>query len=60
MSKDKTIIISTHLLDEAETIATSVIMINKGKIIYYGTLEDLRKQFKKKDLEELFMEVIHE
>lgn len=54
MSKDKTIIISTHLLDEAETIATSVILINKGKIIANGSVDELLKKAKKKTLEEAF------
>ena len=35
-----------------------VAIIDRGKIIYYGTLEDLKKKYKRKDLESLFMEVI--
>lgn len=54
MSKNKTILISTHLLDEAETIATSIILINKGKIIASGTVDDILKKAKKKSLEEAF------
>ena len=41
MGKDKTIIISTHLLEEAETIATRIILMNKGKILVDGTLKDI-------------------
>jgi len=54
MSKNKTILISTHLLDEVEAITTSVILINKGKIIVNGSVDDLLKKAKKKTLEEAF------
>ena len=37
MGKEKTIIISTHLLDEAETICNRIVLINKGKIMADGT-----------------------
>ena len=59
-AKNNTVFFSTHVLEIAEKLCDQIAIINKGKIIYYGTLEDLRKQYKKKDLEELFMEVIHE
>ena len=54
MGKDKTIIISTHLLEEAETICNRIILINKGKIIVDGTLEDILKQTKSSDLSKAF------
>ena len=59
-SKNNTVFFSTHVLEIAEKLCDRIAIINKGKIIYYGTLEDLRKKYKKKDLEELFMEVIQE
>lgn len=54
MSKDKTILISTHLLDEAEDVSTKIILINKGEIAALGTLEEILKKTKKKTLEEAF------
>ena len=59
-SKNNTVFFSTHVLEIAEKLCDRIAIINKGKIIYYGTLDDLRKEYKKKDLEELFMEVIQE
>lgn len=59
-SKNNTVFFSTHVLEIAEKLCDRIAIINKGKIIYYGTLDDLRKKYKKKDLEELFMEVIQE
>ena len=58
--KKNTVFFSTHVLEIAEKLCDEIAIINEGKIIYYGTLDDLRKQYKKKDLEELFMEVIQE
>ncbi len=54
MSKTKTIIISTHLLDEAENLATKIILINKGKIKAEGTVKDILNQTKKKTLDAAF------
>ena len=41
MGRDKTIIISTHLLDEAETIANRIILMRKGQIKADGTLDSI-------------------
>lgn len=54
MGKDKTIVISTHLLEEAETLASRIILINKGKIAADGTLKDILSKTKSKTLEEAF------
>lgn len=54
MGKDKTIIISTHLLEEAETICNRIILINKGKIMADGTLEEVLKKTKSKNLADTF------
>lgn len=57
MSKDKTIIISTHLLDEAETIANRIMIMNKGKIKVDGDLEAIMKQTRTSSLENAFIKV---
>ena len=54
MGKNKTIIISTHLLDEAETVCNRIVLINKGKIMADGTCQDILKQTKTKSLEKAF------
>lgn len=53
-----TVFFSTHVLEVAEKLCDEIAIIDKGKIIYYGTLDELIKKYKKKDLEELFLEVI--
>lgn len=54
MGKNKTIIISTHLLEEAENISTRIILINKGKIIADGSLHDILQQAHCRSLENAF------
>lgn len=54
MSKDKTIVISTHLLDEAETVANRIILINNGALAIDGTLDEILRKSKKKTLADAF------
>ncbi|MPQ42946.1 ABC transporter ATP-binding protein [Clostridium tarantellae] len=42
--KGITVIISSHILSEIELIASEVGVINKGKLIYEGTLEELKEK----------------
>ncbi|MBR1915633.1 MAG: ABC transporter ATP-binding protein [Alphaproteobacteria bacterium] len=54
MGKNKTILISTHLLDEAQTIADRIVVINHGKIVIDGTLAQIKEKTKTKSLAEAF------
>ena len=54
LGKGKTIIISTHLLDEAQTVASRIILINKGKIVADGNLKNILKSTKTTSLEDAF------
>lgn len=54
----KTVFFSTHVLEVAEKLCDRVGIINKGKLVYVGTFEELKKEFKKEDsLEKLFLEI---
>ena len=44
LAKEKTVILSTHILQEADAMADRIIIINQGKITGQGTREDLRRQ----------------
>lgn len=46
IGKTKTVILSTHILSEAEATCDRVLIINKGKIVASGTSEQLRSQHK--------------
>lgn len=54
MKKDKTIVISTHLLEEADSIASRIIIMNKGKIVISGKKEEILSKTKTKNLEDAF------
>ena len=53
-----TVFFSTHVLEVAEKLCDEIAIIDEGKIIYYGTLDDLSKKYNKKNFEELFLEVL--
>ena len=54
-SAGKSVFFSTHVLEVAEKLCDRIIMINKGQIIYTGTLQDLKDQHEDKSLEEIFL-----
>jgi ABC-2 type transport system ATP-binding protein len=43
LGKDKTVLFSSHILQEVEAMCERVIIINKGKIVADDTLENLQK-----------------
>jgi ABC-2 type transport system ATP-binding protein len=43
LGRDKTILISTHIMQEVEAIASRVLFINEGRLIYDGTTGELTK-----------------
>ena len=54
----KTVFFSTHVLDVAEKICDKVAIINKGKILFSGTLDEMRNSsMKDESLEKLFLEL---
>lgn len=53
------IFFSTHVLEVAERLCDKVAIINTGRIVFFGTLEELKQLHPQCDsLEALFMEVI--
>lgn len=54
MSADKTIIISTHLLEEAESVCNRIILIDNGQIKADTNLADLLKENNCKNINEAF------
>ncbi|MCI8655444.1 MAG: ABC transporter ATP-binding protein [Clostridia bacterium] len=54
----KAVFFSTHILDVAEKLCDKIGIINKGKLIFVGTIDEIKKEKKEnKSLEELFMEI---
>lgn len=54
-SEDSTILLSTHLVNDIESIFTRVLMINSGKLIVNSDIDEIRKTGK--SLEDVFKEV---
>ena len=56
--QNKAVFFSTHILEVAEKICDRIGIINKGEIIFVGTIQEMREKLKEnKSLEELFMEI---
>lgn len=54
----KIVFFSTHVLEVAEKICDKVAIINKGKILFNGTLGEMREHFKTSEsLENMFLEM---
>ncbi len=60
-SKGNTVFFSTHVLEVAEKICDKIAVIDKGKIIFVGTVEELKAKAKtNSSLEESFLKIIDE
>ena len=54
----KTVFFSTHILDVAEKVCDRVAIIDKGKILFCGTMREIKEHFKENEsLENLFLEL---
>ncbi len=60
LGKEKTVILSTHILPEVEATCDRILIINKGKIVANGSSEDLRQQAEGKNLLKLKLETTDE
>ncbi|MEE5990302.1 MAG: ABC transporter ATP-binding protein [Lachnospiraceae bacterium] len=58
-SKGNAVLFSTHVLEVAEKLCDHIIIINHGKDLYQGTVEKLEDEYKGKDLEEIFLDLIN-
>jgi ABC-2 type transport system ATP-binding protein len=57
LGKTKTIVLSTHIMQEVEAVCNRVIIINKGKIAADDTLQGLCSKNSNKTLENIFIEL---
>jgi len=55
LGKTKTIILSTHIMQEVEAVCSHVIIINKGKIVTNDTLKNLKGTNGENSLEQIFI-----
>ncbi len=54
-----TVLLTTHYIEEAEQLCNKIALINDGQIIREGTSAQLKKQFKKKTLEDVYLSLIN-
>jgi sodium transport system ATP-binding protein len=54
----KTVLFSTHLMNEAELLCDYVYIINLGSIVAEGSPEELKQRTQSNSLEEAFMKVV--
>ncbi len=55
----KTIIVTTHYMQEAEELCGRIAFLKKGEIIAEGTSSDLKNKLQASTLEEVFIELAH-
>jgi ABC-2 type transport system ATP-binding protein len=46
----KTVILSTHMMEHAQTLCDRILMLNKGRRVLYGTVDGIRKEHGKNSL----------
>lgn len=56
IGKEKTVILSSHILAEVEATCDRIMIINKGRIVADGTAKDLRKQAQGKEVLQVSIE----
>lgn len=52
-----TIIYVTHQMEEVERLCDRLIMLKDGQSVAYGTIADIKKQYKKESLDDIFVEI---
>ena len=56
-SKGNAVFFSTHVLEVAERLCDRIGIINKGKLVYEGTMDQIKSNYPGLTLEEIFLEI---
>jgi len=56
--RGKTVIFSTHVMSEVEKLCDIVGIIQNGKLLAEGTLEQLRQRHGLRSMEEIFVKIV--
>ena len=56
-SNGKTVLLTTHYIEEAENLCDRICIISNGKIVLSKTKKSIMRKFKKKKLEDIFLKV---
>lgn len=60
LKKDTTIILTTHYMEEAETLSDKIAIMNQGRLLVVDTPDNLKQNYLKSTIEEVFTSVILE
>lgn len=55
--QNRTVLLTTHYMEEAEELCDRIGIIDNGKLISLGTPQQLKKQFNARNLEEVFLQL---
>ena len=58
--KGVAVIYITHLMEEVERLADRLLILKDGKARAYGTVEAVKKEFKSKSIEDIFVQIYKE
>ena len=53
--KGNTVLFSTHVLEVAEQLCDKIAILKKGKLLFYGTIQELKGQQPESTLEEIYL-----
>jgi sodium transport system ATP-binding protein len=54
----KTVVFSTHVMSEVEKLCDTIGIIDNGRLLVEGSLQELRSRYRQTDLEEIFVQVV--
>lgn len=57
-ARGKTVIYSTHMMNEVEKLCDTIGIIHNGRLRAEGTLEELRTTYDEQDMEEIFVKAV--
>ena len=58
LKKNKTIVLSTHIMQEVQALCDKIIILDKGKILAQGTEEEICKQLNVENIEKAFLNLV--
>lgn len=57
-SQGKTVVFSTHVMSEAEKLCDTIGIIDRGRLLAEGTLDELRSRYQQSELEDIFVSAV--
>ena len=60
LSRDHTIILSTHILQEVSALCDRVIIIQRGRLVFDAPLQEIERNHPGRTLEEIFLQKVED